>query len=155
MAKFCSNCGVELIEGADGCIKCGKLISKEPVATSNMGSAGKKFCAYCGTELSDTADLCTNCGKLVNKSTVVSGTENKSRLVAGLLAVIFGSIGIHEFYLGYTKKGIIHLVIFFGGIWLLGIGVFASWIWAIIEAIAIFTDKNYVDADGLLLKDNI
>lgn len=36
------------------------------------------------------------------------GAEKK--LVAGLLGILLGGFGIHKFYLGYTKEGIIQLV---------------------------------------------
>lgn len=49
-------------------------------------------------------------------------TSTKSKLVAGLLGIFFGSLGIHRFYLGYTTIGIIQIVVTvvtcgFGGIW--------------------------------------
>lgn len=31
MAKFCTNCGRELKEGADICLNCGKIVDKEQV----------------------------------------------------------------------------------------------------------------------------
>lgn len=37
------------------------------------------------------------------------GGENK-KLVAGILAILIGSLGIHKFILGYTKEGIIQIV---------------------------------------------
>lgn len=39
------------------------------------------------------------------------GAEKK--LVAGLLGILLGGFGIHKFYLGYTKEGIIQIVITF------------------------------------------
>ena len=39
----------------------------------------------------------------------------KSSIVAGLLGIFLGGLGIHDFYLGYTKFGIIHLAMSFGG----------------------------------------
>lgn len=36
--------------------------------------------------------------------------ETKSPIAAGLLALFLGSLGVHKFYLGYTKEGIILLV---------------------------------------------
>lgn len=36
--------------------------------------------------------------------------ETKSPIAAGLLALFVGTLGIHKFYLGYTKEGIILLV---------------------------------------------
>jgi TM2 domain-containing membrane protein YozV len=34
--------------------------------------------------------------------------ENK-KILAGVLALLFGSLGIHKFILGYTKEGLIQL----------------------------------------------
>ena len=33
------------------------------------------------------------------------------KLIAGILAILLGSLAIHKFYLGYTKEAVIHLVI--------------------------------------------
>jgi len=38
--------------------------------------------------------------------------ENK-KVIAGILAIVLGSLGIHKFYLGYTKEGLIQLVLGF------------------------------------------
>lgn len=35
----------------------------------------------------------------------------KEKIVAGLLAILIGTLGIHKFYLGYTKSGIIMLLV--------------------------------------------
>ena len=32
-------------------------------------------------------------------------------MIAGLLAILIGSLGIHKFILGYTKEGILQIVI--------------------------------------------
>ncbi|MDR0887429.1 MAG: TM2 domain-containing protein [Candidatus Nomurabacteria bacterium] len=40
----------------------------------------------------------------------------KSSTTAGLLGIFLGSIGIHDFYLGYKKEAIIHIAIVGGGI---------------------------------------
>lgn len=36
--------------------------------------------------------------------------ENK-KIVAGILAILVGWLGIHKFYLGYQKEGIIQLIL--------------------------------------------
>jgi TM2 domain-containing membrane protein YozV len=38
-----------------------------------------------------------------------AGAEKK--VVAGILGILLGGLGIHKFYLGYTKEGIIQLVV--------------------------------------------
>lgn len=34
-------------------------------------------------------------------------------MVAGILGILLGGLGIHKFYLGYTKEGIIHILLSF------------------------------------------
>ena len=46
----------------------------------------------------------------------------KTKLVAGLLGIFLGSIGVHKFYLGDNKAGVIRIVVTvvtfgIGGIW--------------------------------------
>lgn len=38
MSKFCSNCGNELVDGADVCTKCGKMVSGN---ANNSATSGK------------------------------------------------------------------------------------------------------------------
>ncbi len=38
-----------------------------------------------------------------------AGAEKK--IPAGILAILLGWLGIHKFYLGYTKEGIIQLIL--------------------------------------------
>jgi TM2 domain-containing membrane protein YozV len=39
------------------------------------------------------------------------GAEKK--IVAGIFGILLGGLGIHKFYLGYTKEGIIQLILGF------------------------------------------
>jgi TM2 domain-containing membrane protein YozV len=73
----------------------------------------------------------------------VQGNSNaKDRVAYILLAVFIGHLGIHNFFAGYTSRGVIQLVI---TIVTCGIGGIATWIWAIIEAITVTKDANGVD----------
>jgi TM2 domain-containing membrane protein YozV len=38
-----------------------------------------------------------------------AGAEKK--IVAGIFGILLGGLGIHKFYLGYTKEGIIQIVL--------------------------------------------
>jgi TM2 domain-containing membrane protein YozV len=47
----------------------------------------------------------------------IAGSEKK--IPAGILGILLGGLGIHKFYLGYTKEGIIQILLSFiciGGI---------------------------------------
>jgi TM2 domain-containing membrane protein YozV len=45
--------------------------------------------------------------------------EENKRVLAGVLGILFGGLGVHKFILGYTQEGIIQLII---GVATCGIG---------------------------------
>ncbi len=69
----------------------------------------------------------------------------KSKLIASLLALFLGFLGIHDFYLGYRKKGILKIVLTVGT----GIG---GGMYALVDFIRLITDGIYTDAAGNELK---
>ncbi|WP_437370317.1 TM2 domain-containing protein [Maribacter litoralis] len=71
-----------------------------------------------------------------------AGGENK-KMLAGILAIIIGSLGIHKFILGYQKEGIIMLIITLVlGAVTCGIGASAMWVVGIIEGIIYLTKSD-------------
>ena len=106
---------------------------------------GERFCSNCGSELNQGAAFCTNCGAAVKNVVVPAGTEQKSKLVAVLLAFFLGSIGIHDFYLGYTKYGVIKIILTV----CTGIG---GEIWALVDFVRLLTNSLHTDANGVELK---
>ncbi|WP_324024203.1 TM2 domain-containing protein [Maribacter sp. BPC-D8] len=70
------------------------------------------------------------------------GGENK-KMLAGILAIVVGSLGIHKFILGYQKEGIIMLVITLVlGAVTCGVGASAMWVVGIIEGIIYLTKSD-------------
>lgn len=72
--------------------------------------------------------------------------ENK-KLIAGLLAIFLGSLGVHKFILGYKKEGIILLVATVVGIlttcfFIGGIILFATWAVGVVEGIMYLTKSD-------------
>lgn len=67
-------------------------------------------------------------------------------MAAGLLGIFLGAWGIHNFYLGFTKKAIIQIVV---SLVTCGIGG----IWGFIEGIMILCGKINTDANGNPLID--
>ncbi len=45
------------------------------------------------------------------QTTGFTSEQKSKKLVAGILGILIGSLGIHKFYLGYTKEGIIQIVV--------------------------------------------
>jgi TM2 domain-containing membrane protein YozV len=133
-------------------------------------------CPNCGRETQDQTKYCGFCGADMNKPSSKKDkpiepevmdekdvkrkqsqsfnpqTEPKSKLVAGLLGVFVGGLGVHNFYLGYTNRGIQQLLLSTVGS-LLIVGPFIAWIWAFIEAVQILTGTITTDANGTKLTD--
>ena len=63
-----------------------------------------------------------------------------------------GSLGIHNFYLGYTNRGVIQLLLSTVGS-LVIIGPIIAGVWGLIEGIQILIGEINVDANGKPLKD--
>lgn len=70
-----------------------------------------------------------------------SGGE-KNKVVAGVLAILLGPLGIHKFYLGNTQAGIIMLAVSVVGLFALGLGPTAMWIVGLIEGIIYLTKSD-------------
>ncbi len=129
---YCKNCGNQIAENAAVCLSCG-------VAVGN----GSAYCPNCGTAAQPGAVICTNCGVAINNQ---PAADAKSKLTAGLLGIFLGSIGVHNFYLGFTGKAIGQIAV---SIFTCGIGS----IWGFIEGILILCGNINKDAQGKPLKD--
>jgi len=71
-----------------------------------------------------------------------AGGDNK-KMLAGILAIILGSLGIHKFVLGYQKEGIIMLAVTLViGFFTCGIGASAMGLVGLIEGIIYLTKSD-------------
>lgn len=81
----------------------------------------------------------------------------RNKILAGLLALFFGMFGIHNFYLGYTGRGVAQLLLTVLGWVALGLGPLAALIWSWIEGVRILTSDygtpEHRDARGVELMD--
>jgi len=112
-----------------------------------------KYCSNCGQEVQENAYVCLKCGAKVGEEPQVSKNPNaKSKLMAGLLGIFLGSLGIHNFYLGYNKKAVIQILLTTVGACLF-VGPLISSIWGLVEGIQILTGNINVDANGVPLTD--
>lgn len=104
------------------------------------------YCKYCGKPVDENQDICLNCGKLLHSKTKsTASTDEKSKTVAGILGIFLGALGVHNFYLGYTGKGVAQLLL---TVLSCGLLSFISGIWGLIEGILILTGTINEDADG-------
>ena len=156
---FCKNCGQSMNPNAAVCTFCGFA-----------AGTGQNFCVNCGKQTVAGAAICINCGFSVQGAqgygtTVPPGSEQKSKMVAGLLGIFLGAFGVHNFYLGKTLFAIIHLILgvlgmlsfcvgsrmWFGGGGYTSIGllfIMGSGIWGLVEGILILTGHTKTDAKG-------
>lgn len=134
---FCRNCGSEIYDNAAVCVHCGVAVG-----------TGQNYCPNCGGQTLPGAAVCLNCGVALNTAPYVYPGQQKSKIAAGLLGIFLGCFGVHNFYLGYTNKAVIQLLLT-----LLSCGILAavSEIWSLIEAIMILVGSINVDARGIPL----
>lgn len=108
-------------EAVGTCVSCGKGICEECRVEIN----GKNYCKGCTAE------------QVAQPSSGTTNTEDeKDWLVALLLSIFVGVLGIDRFYLGYVGLGILKLLTFGG-----------FFIWALIDLILIVMNK-LPDAQG-------
>lgn len=104
------------------------------------------YCQKCGNEYQSNAKYCQSCGiLLVNNppqalSTVQGASVPQRELIVALiLSIFFGHIGVDRFYLGYVGLGLLKLFTFGG-----------CGVWWLVDIILIATRK-LPDSDGMPL----
>lgn len=140
---YCRECGEKLSNPkAVICVKCG----------TNKGQVNN-YCPDCGQEVKNKdAEVCLNCGvrlkggvnnltnQIKNSVSNNGGSSSNNKIIAGVLALVLGGLGIHRFYLGYKQIGFIQLGIAIFSMLFIPL-ILVSWAWAIYDAIQIFTGK--------------
>jgi TM2 domain-containing membrane protein YozV len=105
------------------------------------GQVGTIFCINCGNELSDQAFHCPKCGH-PNATRNLQFAPRKSRVTAGVLALLLGGLGVHKFYLNKIGLGFLYLI----------------FVWTAIPAIVAFVegiiyltqdDRTFAERQGL------
>lgn len=85
-----------------------------------------RYCTKCGAINDDMAQYCTTCQaplspvntgyqpmQSVNQGALTDwkALGGDKKILAGILAIVLGGLGIHKFVLGYTTEGVIMLLI--------------------------------------------
>lgn len=129
---YCRNCGEVLNANQAICVKCGVKVGE-----------GNTFCPDCGKTVSANADYCMNCGVAIKKGGAKGGDlGGQDKVVMLLICFFLGGLGIHNFMMGETKKGVFKIVMSF----VCGIGG----ILALIDLIKIAMGSYVVDTEKLI-----
>ncbi len=131
---FCKNCGEAMAPNQAICLKCG-------VKTGD----GNSFCANCGKPVAPNAAVCLNCGVAIGKggATGVGGDlAGKDKTTMALICFFLGGIGIHNFMMGETKKGIFKII--------MSLCFYLGSIFALIDFIKILMGTYVVDPNKLI-----
>jgi TM2 domain-containing membrane protein YozV/Tfp pilus assembly major pilin PilA len=80
-------------------------MTSEAIASHPIPTAGMISCGACKNTLHESAPICPHCGASQRSR------GYKSKLTAGLLAILIGGFGVHRFYLGQWW-GIFYLLLF-------------------------------------------
>lgn len=165
---YCTECGKAIPDGVKFCPECGTALEATTKAAGAAGAAaGAAAAGATGTSAGAAQpgqpytqpgyaqpqpgqQSYTAPGYAPQQSyaqpyvqpTVVPGAK-KDRIVAGLLAIFLGWLGIHKFYLGFTAPGVIYLVISLVGLIFGGVPTLVMAVLAIIEGIMYLTKSNY------------
>lgn len=87
-----------------------------------------RYCTKCGAINDEMAQYCTNCQAPLTQANTGGGyqpvqpappgamTDWKTmgadkKVMAGILGIVLGSLGVHKFVLGYTTEGLIQIAI--------------------------------------------
>lgn len=127
------------------CRDCGQLISNTSNKCTNCGTKrglGENYCYKCGSRIKDkNQEFCDFCGANLNENKYIVNEKSKSKLLAIFLALFLGTMGIHRFYLGYIKIGIVQFILWVLGFFTWGITWIITEVWSFIEFILIFINK--------------
>lgn len=134
---FCRHCGAQINDNAAVCVHCGVAVG-----------TGMNFCPSCGAQTTPGAAVCLNCGVSLAPPAYLYQGQQKSKIAAGLLGIFLGCFGVHNFYLGYTGKGVAQLLLTLLSCGVLGV---VSGVWSLIEAIMILVGSINMDANGVPL----
>ena len=125
----CTNCGAAVGPGQTRCRKCGSPVQAPAVSAPPQSSA------------SPVTVIIQQAGPSVAIDTT---TPVKSRIVAGILGIFLGWLGVHRFYLESHGIGTLQLLL---TLLTCGWGTLVTVPWGILEGVLILT--GVIGRDGL------
>ena len=108
MVVFCTKCGAQNEDFAQNCSQCQSPLPKIAVQSPPYQAPSAYQSAYDPgyQPIQPPANLY---GQLPTQDWQRQGADK--RIIAGILAIILGGLGIHKFILGYQKEGMTMLLV--------------------------------------------
>lgn len=128
---YCRNCGEAMNANQAICLKCGVKVGE-----------GNSFCANCGNATNPNAEVCLSCGVALKRQAQAGNLNGQEKTTMILVCLFLGGIGIHNFMMGESKKGVFKIIMSL----LCGIGG----ILALIDLIKIAMGTYVVDPNKLI-----
>lgn len=100
------------------------------------------FCRNCGAELQENQTVCSQCGANQTENNAYASKDQiggQDKILIILLCFFLGGLGVHNFLMGETKKGVTRIILSF----ICGI----SGIIALIDFIKLLVDSYVVDPE--------
>ncbi|MFW6319831.1 MAG: zinc-ribbon domain-containing protein, partial [Bacillota bacterium] len=91
---MCQHCGATIAPNQRFCSECGEKVQ------TDKPNETVRYCPNCGESVTENQSVCLNCGSDLQGAQTTHVTGRKSKLAAGLLGILLGGFGIHNFYLG-------------------------------------------------------
>ena len=121
------------------------------------------FCRYCGVQVDEDCQVCPSCHNVLPKMRTAEGAKEKQsntsqqqkaandksylggqdKITMAIICFLVGSLGVHNFMMGETNKGIFRLLL---TLLLFGTG----WIFALIDFVKILSGEYVVDTKGFI-----
>ena len=131
----CPNCGTPLANGAAFCSNCGTPVAAPAQPYAPAGSPATPTADPYQQPYQQQAMYAQQPAYVQQAAPAGS----KSKVAAGILGILLGALGIHKFYLGYTKAGIIMLLV---SLLTLGLGAIVMEIIGLVEGIMYLTKSD-------------
>lgn len=131
---FCPKCGLQQEDGANWCSGCG--FELRHISNPSMRAAP-------APQPSSSRPVFVQQPLAAPQQVVVVANQQKSRVAYVLLGLFLGVLGIHNFYAGFSGRGIAQLLICLLAGWLV-VPIFALWIWNLVEIITVTADAQGV-----------
>ena len=136
-------------------MKCEYCENEVPAGVSRCPSCGAAYQSHIPQQSSKVGEVCISSTSPMAQPRVENEVRpifkdpylyvaKKSRVAYVVLAVFLGELGIHNFYAGYTGRGVAQLLI---TILSFGLLFWISWIWALVELCVTTNDGRGVPFD--------